>query len=72
VIVAGNADFCPDYLERVGEGAENYLSMAFTNEVADDPAGLIAAILILSTKSWGGSGQGPDRLTICSRNAPKR
>lgn len=33
VIVADNADFCPDYLERVGEGATGYLSMAYTDEV---------------------------------------
>jgi len=33
VIVADNADFCPDYLERVGEGSADYLSMAFTDEV---------------------------------------
>jgi predicted O-methyltransferase YrrM len=33
VIVADNADHCPDYLEHVGEPGNGYLSMSFTDEV---------------------------------------
>lgn len=33
VIVADNADHCPDYLEYVGEPGNGYLSMSFTDEV---------------------------------------
>ena len=33
VIVADNADYCPEYLERVGEPADGYISMPFTEEV---------------------------------------
>ncbi len=33
VIVADNADHCPDYLEHVGDPANGYLSMPFTDEV---------------------------------------
>ena len=33
VIVADNADYCPEYLERVGEPADGYISMPFTDEV---------------------------------------
>ena len=33
VIVADNADYCPEYLERVAEPANGYLSMAFTDDV---------------------------------------
>jgi predicted O-methyltransferase YrrM len=33
VIVADNADHCPEYLEHVGEPNNGYLSMSFTDEV---------------------------------------
>jgi predicted O-methyltransferase YrrM len=33
VIIADNADHCPDYLEHVGEPANGYLSMPFTDDV---------------------------------------
>ncbi len=33
VIIADNADHCPDYLEHVGNPANGYLSMPFTDEV---------------------------------------
>lgn len=33
VIVADNADYCPEYLERVGSVASGYMSMPFTDEV---------------------------------------
>ncbi len=33
VIVADNADHCPDYLEHVGDPANGYLSMPFTDDV---------------------------------------
>jgi len=33
VIIADNADHCPDYLEYVGAPGNGYLSMAFTDEV---------------------------------------
>jgi predicted O-methyltransferase YrrM len=33
VIVADNADHCPDYLEYVGEPGNGYLSMSFTDDV---------------------------------------
>ncbi|MDY6948538.1 MAG: O-methyltransferase [Pseudomonadota bacterium] len=33
VIVADNADYCPDYLERVGSVAHGYSTMGFTDDV---------------------------------------
>ena len=33
VIIADNADHCPEYLEHVGDPSHGYLSMAFTEEV---------------------------------------
>jgi predicted O-methyltransferase YrrM len=33
VIVADNADYCPDYLEHVGSPANGYLTMPFTDDV---------------------------------------
>lgn len=33
VIVADNADHCPDYLEYVGDPANGYLTLSFTEEV---------------------------------------
>lgn len=33
VIVADNADYCPDYLERVGSVASGYYTMSFTDDV---------------------------------------
>lgn len=33
IIIADNADHCPDYLEYVGDPANGYLSMPFTEEV---------------------------------------
>ena len=33
VLVADNADHCPEYLERVGSVANGYMSMPFTDEV---------------------------------------
>jgi len=33
VIIADNADHCPEYLEYVGEPRNGYLSMPFTDEV---------------------------------------
>lgn len=33
VIVADNADYCPDYLERVGSVANGYFTMGFTDDV---------------------------------------
>jgi predicted O-methyltransferase YrrM len=33
VIIADNADHCPDYLEHIGDPANGYLSMPFTDEV---------------------------------------
>lgn len=33
VIVADNADYCPDYLERVGSVANGYCTMGFTDDV---------------------------------------
>lgn len=33
IIVADNADHCPEYLERVGSVANGYMSMPFTDEV---------------------------------------
>jgi predicted O-methyltransferase YrrM len=33
VIIADNADHCPDYLEYVGEPENGYLTMSFTDEV---------------------------------------
>jgi predicted O-methyltransferase YrrM len=33
VIVADNADYCPDYLDHVGAVANGYISMAFTDDV---------------------------------------
>lgn len=33
VIVADNADYCPDYLEHVGTPANGYLTMPFTDDV---------------------------------------
>jgi predicted O-methyltransferase YrrM len=33
VIIADNADYCPDYLEYVSDPASGYLSMPFTEEV---------------------------------------
>ncbi|PXA95787.1 methyltransferase [Nostoc sp. 3335mG] len=33
VIVADNADYCPDYLERVGSVANGYYTMSFTDDV---------------------------------------
>ncbi len=33
IIIADNADYCPDYLDRVGSAANGYISMPFTDEV---------------------------------------
>lgn len=33
VIVADNADYCPEYLEHVGAGANGYITMPFTDDV---------------------------------------
>jgi predicted O-methyltransferase YrrM len=33
VIIADNADHCPEYLEYIGDPANGYVSMAFTDEV---------------------------------------
>ncbi|NYT43177.1 class I SAM-dependent methyltransferase [Sphingomonas sp. R-74633] len=33
ILIADNADYCPEYLERVGNVANGYLSMPFTDEV---------------------------------------
>ena len=33
VVIADNADHCPDYLERVRNGANGYMSMAFAADV---------------------------------------
>jgi predicted O-methyltransferase YrrM len=33
VIIADNADHCPEYLEHIGDPENGYLSMAFTDEV---------------------------------------
>jgi predicted O-methyltransferase YrrM len=33
ILIADNADHCPDYLERVGDIANGYMSMPFTDEV---------------------------------------
>ncbi|WP_447727653.1 O-methyltransferase [Sphingomonas koreensis] len=33
ILIADNADFCPDYLERVGSAANGYMSMPFTDDV---------------------------------------
>jgi predicted O-methyltransferase YrrM len=33
LIVADNADFCPEYLERVGSSANGYMTMPFTDDV---------------------------------------
>jgi predicted O-methyltransferase YrrM len=33
ILIADNADYCPEYLERVGEIANGYMSMPFTDEV---------------------------------------
>lgn len=33
IIIADNADYCPEYLEHVGEPANGYISMSFTDEV---------------------------------------
>jgi predicted O-methyltransferase YrrM len=33
VIVADNADYCPDYLEQVGSVANGYFTMGFTDDV---------------------------------------
>ena len=33
VIVADNADYCPEYLDRVSEPANGYLTMSFTDDV---------------------------------------
>lgn len=33
VIVADNADHCPDYLDHVGSVANGYISMPFTDDV---------------------------------------
>ena len=33
VIVADNADYCPDYLEQVGSVANGYRTMSFTDDV---------------------------------------
>ena len=33
ILIADNADYCPEYLERVGDVANGYISMPFTDEV---------------------------------------
>jgi len=33
ILIADNADYCPEYLERVGDVANGYMSMPFTDEV---------------------------------------
>jgi predicted O-methyltransferase YrrM len=33
VIVADNADYCPDYLEHVSSAANGYFTMSFTDDV---------------------------------------
>lgn len=33
MIIADNADHCPEYLEHVGDPDNGYVSMAFTDEV---------------------------------------
>ncbi|MFT3976884.1 MAG: O-methyltransferase [Sphingomonas bacterium] len=33
ILIADNADYCPEYLERVGNIANGYMSMSFTDEV---------------------------------------
>jgi len=33
ILIADNADYCPEYLERVGEITNGYMSMPFTDEV---------------------------------------
>jgi predicted O-methyltransferase YrrM len=33
ILIADNADHCPDYLERVGDVANGYMSMPFNDEV---------------------------------------
>ena len=33
IVIADNADYCPEYLERVGNVANGYMSMPFTDEV---------------------------------------
>ncbi len=33
ILIADNADYCPEYLERVGNVANGYMSMPFTDEV---------------------------------------
>lgn len=33
ILIADNADYCPEYLERVGDIAHGYMSMPFTDDV---------------------------------------
>lgn len=33
ILIADNADYCPEYLERVGDVANGYMSMPFNDEV---------------------------------------
>ncbi|MBW4331756.1 class I SAM-dependent methyltransferase [Stakelama sp. CBK3Z-3] len=33
ILIADNADYCPEYLERVGDVANGYMSMPFTDDV---------------------------------------
>lgn len=33
ILIADNADYCPEYLERVGDAANGYMSMPFSDEV---------------------------------------
>jgi len=33
ILIADNADYCPEYLERVGDIANGYMSMPFSDEV---------------------------------------
>jgi predicted O-methyltransferase YrrM len=33
ILIADNADYCPEYLERVGNVANGYMSMPFTDDV---------------------------------------
>jgi predicted O-methyltransferase YrrM len=33
ILIADNADYCPEYLERVGSVANGYMSMPFTDDV---------------------------------------
>lgn len=33
ILIADNADYCPEYLERVGSIANGYMSMPFTDDV---------------------------------------